>query len=486
MTRPWLGADKFGSLRTRSGDTRPKRATLIVMTEQPNSAITDIVPVDELRTRAEALWDWVQVSAFNIDNALQLALIIAAIAPALLFGPRLRHVINEQTKTRIKTGLWRRLLSAALELMTPLALYLILTAIRVGLGALDRPVAIVSAAISLMSAWLIIRAVTLVIRSRFWSTLAFYIIWPIAALDVFGLLDDVIAQLQALAIPLGETSEGEPVTLSLFDVLRTMIYFGLLFSIASFAGRTIDKQLQRSDEISPALSALISKVLGVLLPVLALLIALQMTGFNLATLAIFSGAVGIGVGLGLQKTVSNFAAGFTLLADKSIKPGDAISVDGQFGWVTGMQARYVSIRTRDGTEMLLPNDHFINNGVTNWSKSDHIVRMHAPFGVSYNTRDLKKVQSLAIEAAKTVNRVVSERDPVCNVMEFGDSSVNFDLRFWIRDPQNGQANVRSDVYLAIWDRLHEEGIEIPFPQMDLHVKALPERAKASDETKDAD
>jgi len=486
MTRLRLGADKIVSLRTRSGDTRPKRATLIVMTEQPNSAITDIVPVDELRTRAEALWDWVQVSAFNIDNALQLALIIAAIAPALLFGPRLRHVINEQTKSLIKTGLWRRLLSAALELMTPLALYLILTVIRVGLGALDRPVAIVSAAISLMSAWLIIRAVTLVIRSRFWSTLAFYIIWPIAALDVFGLLDDVIAQLQALAIPLGETSEGEPVTLSLFDVLRTMIYFGLLFSIASFAGRTIDKQLQRSDEISPALSALISKVLGVLLPVLALLIALQMTGFNLATLAIFSGAVGIGVGLGLQKTVSNFAAGFTLLADKSIKPGDAISVDDQFGWVTGMQARYVSIRTRDGTEMLLPNDHFINNGVTNWSKSDHIVRMHAPFGVSYKTRDLRKVQSLAIEAAKTVSRVVGERDPVCNVMEFGDSSVNFDLRFWISDPQNGQANVRSDVYLAIWDRLHEEGIEIPFPQMDLHVKALPEQAKASDETKDAD
>lgn len=456
------------------------------MTEQPQSALSDLVPVEDLRTRAEAVWTWVQGSALNLDNGLQLALILAAFVPALLFGPRLRAFIHDKTKTRIKTGLWRRLLTAALALMTPLALYLVLTVIRVGLGALDRPVAIVSAAISLMSAWLVIRAVTLIIRSHFWSTLAFYIVWPIAALDVFGLLDDVIAQLQALAIPLGETSEGEPVSLSLFDVLRTMIYFGLLFSVASFAGRAIDRQLQQSDEISPALSALISKVLGVLLPVLALLIALQMTGFNLATLAIFSGAVGIGVGLGLQKTVSNFAAGFTLLADKSIKPGDAIEVDGQFGWVTGMQARYVSIRTRDGTEMLLPNDHFINNGVTNWSKSDHIVRMHAPFGVSYNTRDLKKVQSLAIEAAKTVNRVVSERDPVCNVMEFGDSSVNFDLRFWIRDPQNGQANVRSDVYLAIWDRLHEEGIEIPFPQMDLHVKALPERAKASDEAKDAD
>lgn len=456
------------------------------MTEQPQSALSDLVPVEDLRSRAEAIWTWVQGSALNLDNGLQLALILAAFVPALLFGPRLRAFIHDKTKTRIKTGLWRRLLTAALALMTPLALYLVLTVIRVGLGALDRPVAIVSAAISLMSAWLVIRAVTLIIRSHFWSTLAFYIVWPIAALDVFGLLDDVIAQLQALAIPLGETSEGEPVSLSLFDVLRTMIYFGLLFSIASFAGRAIDRQLQQSDEISPALSALISKVLGVLLPVLALLIALQMTGFNLATLAIFSGAVGIGVGLGLQKTVSNFAAGFTLLADKSIKPGDAIEVDGQFGWVTGMQARYVSIRTRDGTEMLLPNDHFINNGVTNWSKSDHIVRLHAPFGVSYATRDLKAVQALAIEAAKTVDRVVSEREPVCNVMEFGDSSVNFDLRFWIRDPQNGQANVRSDVYLALWDALHEEGIEIPFPQMDLHVKALPERAKASDETKDVD
>ena len=229
------------------------------MTQQPDSALADIVPVDELRSRAEAIWDWIQVSALNIDNALQLALIVAAFVPALLFGPRLRNFIHAQTKSRIKTGLWRRLLTAALELMTPLALYLVLTVIRVGLGALDRPVAIVSAAISLMSAWLIIRAVTLVIRSHFWSAVAFYIAWPVAALDVFGLLDDVIAQLQALAIPLGETSEGEPVQLSLFDVLRTMIYFGLLFSVASFAGRAIDKQLQQSDEISPALSALICR-----------------------------------------------------------------------------------------------------------------------------------------------------------------------------------------------------------------------------------
>jgi small-conductance mechanosensitive channel len=188
------------------------------------------------------------------------------------------------------------------------------------------------------------------------------------------------------------------------------------------------------------------------------------------------GVVGIGVGLGLQRTISNFAAGFTLLADKSIKPGDAIELDGTFGWVTAMQGRYVSIRTRDGTELLIPNDHFITNGVINWSRSDNIVRLHAPFGVSYGQRDMRKVQEIAQEAARTVSRVVPDKDPVCNLMEFGDSSVNFDLRFWISDPQNGLANVRSEVYLAVWEALHEHDIEIPFPQRDVYIKEFPGRA----------
>jgi len=448
------------------------------MTQPTDSALTDLVPVDALSLRAQALLEWAQTAVLNLDNALQLGLLVAAFIPALVFGPRLRNLVHEATKSRIKTGLARRVLSAALTLMTPLALYLVLIGVQVGLGAVERPTGFISAALSLITAWLVIRAVTLIIRSPFWSKLAFYIAWPVAALDVFGLLDDVIVQLQALAIPLGETSEGEAVELSLFDVLRTVLYFAILFSVASFAGRAIDRRMSSSEELSPALRAMVSKVMGVLLPVLALLIALQMTGFNLATLAIFSGAVGIGVGLGLQQTVSNFAAGFTLLADKSIKPGDAIEVDGQFGWVTGMQSRYVSIRTRDGTEMLLPNDHFIANGVINWSKSDDVVRMHAPFGVSYTQRDLKLIQSIAIEAAKRVDRVVPSKEPVCNLMEFGDSSVNFDLRFWISDPHNGLSNVRSDVYLALWEALHEHGVEIPFPQMDLHVKSMPDQQQS--------
>jgi len=203
-------------------------------------------------------------------------------------------------------------------------------------------------------------------------------------------------------------------------------------------------------------------------------IALQIVGFNLATLAVFSGAVGLGIGLGLQRIAANFIAGFTLIADKSIKPNDVIEIDGTFGWVTAMQARYVAIRTRDGTEMLIPNDRFMSEGVTNWSRSDRVVRLHAPFGVSYRTEDLHQVQALAIEAAQSVDRVMTQPTPVCNLMEFGDSSVNFDLRFWITDPQNGMANVRSQVLMGLWDRLKANGIEIPFPQRDLHVRSWPD------------
>ena len=445
------------------------------------TALDDIIPVQALTQRLQTLLAWIEAEIVNVEVAIQLGLVLAAFIPALIFGPRLAELVRSATRKYFEAGPVRRLIDAFIALMTPLALYGVITILKVLLGAFDQPVAVLDAALSLLTAWLIIRAVTLVIRSKFWSNVAFYVAWPVAALDVFGLLDDVVMQLQALAIPLGETEDGEPVRLTFLDILRTLIYFAALFWAASLAGRAIDQQLDKSEELSPAFKALISKTLGILLPVLALLIALQMTGFNLATLAIFSGAVGIGVGLGLQRTVSNFAAGFTLLADKSIKPGDGIELDGTFGWVTEMKSRYVSVRTRDGTEMLIPNDQFITNGVINWSRSDKVVRLHAPFGVSYATRDLKQVQHLAQEAARTVDRVVPDKTPVCNVMEFGDSSVNLDLRFWITDPQNGLSNVRSDVYLAVWDALHEAGVEIPFPQRDIYIKEMPEKSQGESE-----
>jgi len=256
-------------------------------------------------------------------------------------------------------------------------------------------------------------------------------------------------------------------------VLRTLFYFVILLWAASLLGKLLQARIERIEELNPSLRALLVKLMNVVLPIVALLIAFQIVGFNLATLAVFSGAVGLGIGLGLQRIVANFIAGFTLLADKSIKPHDVIEIDGKFGWVTSMEARYVALRTRDGMELLVPNERFMTEGVVNWSRSDDVVRMHAPFGVSYRTKDLRKVQELAREAATAVARVVDRPAPVCNLVAFGESSVNFDLRFWIRDPANGIANVRSEVLIGLWEKLHANGIEIPFPQRDLHVRSWP-------------
>lgn len=444
--------------------------------EDADSVLDDLLPVDLLATWLETAVDWIRANLLTIDVAIQIGLITGALIPALVFGPRLQTLITRQLSSRAPSGVLKRAADALAVLATPIALYLTLTVIRIGLGSAGYPTQWIDASIALMNAWILVRLVTLVIQSRFWSRLAFYVAWPIAALDAFGALGPVVEQMRALAIPLGESASGQPIDISLFDIVRTLFYFGILFWAANVVGKLLQQRLNRVEELSPSLKALIGKMLNVILPVIALLIALQIVGFNLATLAVFSGAVGLGIGLGLQRIAANFIAGFTLIADKSIKPDDVIEIDGTFGWVTAMQARYVAIRTRDGTEMLIPNDRFMSEGVINWSRSDRVVRMHAPFGVSYRTEDLRQVQALAIEAAKSVDRVVAYPAPVCNLMEFGDSSVNFDLRFWITDPQNGMANVRSQVLMGLWDRLKANGIEIPFPQRDLHVKSWPEDA----------
>lgn len=440
------------------------------MQAREESVLEDVLPADEVTAALIALIDWVETYLLNVSVLIQIGLIFGALVPAIIFGPRLRRLIDAQLTGRVKTPFLRRLSSALAELATPIALYLTLTVIRIGLGSAALPMDWVAASLALMNAWILVRVVTLVIRSRFWSRLAFYVAWPIAALDAFGMLGPVVEQMRELAIPLGQGEGGTPIRFSLLDVIRTIFYFAILFWGATTLSRLLQQRLESVEELSPSLKALISKILNIALPIIALVIALQIAGFNLATLAVFSGAVGLGIGLGLQRIASNFIAGFTLIADRSIKPGDVIEIDSTFGWVTSMQARYVAIRTRDGTEILIPNDRFITEGVTNWSRSDKFVRLHAPFGVAYGTEDLKLVQKLATEAAAAASRVVDAPAPVCNLVEYGDSAVNFDLRFWITDPQNGMANVRSEVFMGLWERLKEHGIQIPFPQRDIHVR----------------
>ena len=438
-----------------------------------DSVLEELVPVDFAGGLLLDGWNWVQANLLTIEVAIQIGLIVAATVPAAMFGQTFQDFVRRSLRNRVEITLVNRLVDAVSILGVPIILYLTLAIINIGLGSASYPTEWVAAAIALMNAWIIVRMVTLVIQSPFWSKFAFYVAWPIAALDAFGALGPVIERMQELAIPLGTNDAGQRINISLLDVVKTLIYFGLLFWGSKLASRFIQQRVDEIDELNPAVKALIGKILNVILPVIALLIAFQIVGFNITTLAVFSGAVGLGVGLGLQGIIANFLAGFTLLADRSIKPGDVIEIEGQMGWVTSMQGRYVAVRTREGTELLIPNDRFMSEGVTNWSRSDRVVRIHAPFHISYTTQDVEQVQAMAIQIALDHERVVDDPAPLCNLLALSKSSIDFELQFWIKDPEQGLNNVRSDILVAILKQLRQDNIEIPYPQQDLHIKGWP-------------
>jgi small-conductance mechanosensitive channel len=197
-----------------------------------------------------------------------------------------------------------------------------------------------------------------------------------------------------------------------------------------------------------------------------------MVGIDLTAFAVFSGAIGVGVGFGLQKIVSNFVSGIILLLERSIKPGDIIEVGSTFGSVASLGARYASVRGLDGKEYLIPNENLITNQVVNWSYSSPLVRLEVEFGVAYES-DLHVVRGLAVAATRAVERVLSAPEPRCHVCGFGDSSINFVLRFWLSDPANGVVNLKGDVFLALWETFRDNEIELPFPQRDLRLRDIP-------------
>jgi len=436
------------------------------------SAFEQLFSLNDLQDQAISIWQWIVTNLFQPSVLIELSFVAAAFVVAGIVGPWLKTRVARHIVPRAPKGISRRAAVALGHLTGPLVFFILLNAVSIGMEVAEQSRYWISAAVSLSFAWIMIRLVTLVIRSKFWSQVAFYVVWPITALDIFGVLDDIIVYLEAAAIPLGADAEGLARSLSALDVLRGFLAFALLFWVAHLASKFLAKRIYEIEDLTPSLRTLIVKILNILLPVMAFFVALQLVGVNLAALAVFSGALGLGVGLGLQKSISNLISGFTLVADKSIKPGDVVSVSDTFGWVTSMGARYVAIRTRDGTEHLVPNDSFIEQGVINWSHADKVVRLHAPFGVSYGTKDLKAVREIACEALKDVPRILQDPSPQCNMLEFGDSSINFDLRFWINDPENGKASVISEVLLNLAEKLAENEIEIPFPQRDLHLRSI--------------
>ncbi|BCG95379.1 mechanosensitive ion channel family protein [Mesorhizobium sp. 131-2-1] len=312
-------------------------------------------------------------------------------------------------------------------------------------------------------AWLFAAVLSRIIRNRLVARTLGWLAWIYAALVILHVSDDAATFLDSLAIPLGA------VRLSALVVLKAALLLVATVWLAVVIGNYIDERVRLSEELTPSIRVLVGKVAKIGLVLVAGGVALSAVGLDLTALTVFSGAIGVGLAFGLQKVVSNFVSGVIILLDKSIKPGDTISLEGTFGWIRELRARFVSVVTRDGREFLIPNEDFITQRVINWSFSDNLVRLDVNFGVSYDA-DPHKVSELAIEAAISVGRVEADRRPVCWLTDFGDSSLNFVLRFWIRDPQQGLTNVRGKVLLALWDTFKANGISIPYPRREIIMR----------------
>ena len=300
------------------------------------------------------------------------------------------------------------------------------------------------------------------VRNRPLRRMVTWGLWIYATLYMLNVADDVAVFLDGVALTIGEFR------LSVLTVLPALVVVGAFLTMARLVSTTTAATIRKNEDISPSMQVLAVKGVQILLYGLAFFIGVRAVGIDLTGLAVLSGAIGVGLGFGLQKVVSNLVSGVIILLDKSIKPGDVISLGETFGWIQTLGARYASVVTRDGKEYLIPNEDLITGQVVNWSHSNDFVRLDIYFGTAYSD-DPHVVRKLAVDAAKGVDRVLSYKAPVCHIVGFGDSSVDYILRFWIKDPTGGLTNIRGNVYLALWDAFKENDISIPFPQREVKI-----------------
>jgi len=422
--------------------------------------------MEQITAQALELFNIVVGLLSTPEILFQLGLIFTLFLPALYLSKRVEPLLEERARRIRGMPGTLRFIVAFLRRMEWLffATLLAIAYLVTSLAPWPESNYLIYAAMLLAGAWLLISVVSHAIRKRFVGRMFAVIVWVFVAASILGIVDDIAAILDGIGFGIGK------VRLSVLSVMQALVFVGVLIWAALGIGNFLDRRIQRVEELTPSLRVLLGKILRIALIVMAITIAMQSLNIDLTALTVLSGAVGVGIGFGLQKVVSNFISGMIILLDQSIKPGDTITLGDTFGWIRELRARFVSVVTRDGREHLIPNEDFITTQVINWSFSDKYVRLDVPFGVAYDS-DPHEVTRLAIEAAASVDRVdTRHKKPVCWMTEFGDSSLNFLLRFWISDPQMGLTNIRGKVMMALWDTFKANGISIPFPHREVIMK----------------
>jgi small-conductance mechanosensitive channel len=399
---------------------------------------------------------------------LQLGLVLAGAGIAFAAGAALRSRIDMPSlATSWPAPL--RLFMRGLVGSAPSAVFAVLmTAAREIMLASTWPSRsyLLSVAANLAFAWLAIRLLTSGIRNTFIVRMVALLAWLVAALSIIGELEPAINALDSVSIGLGG--------LRLTPLL--LIQFAVLLAVAlwltNIASNFAESRITRSGDLTPSIQVLLVKMIRLGLMAFAIAVAMSAVGINLSALTIFTGAAGVGIGFGLQKIVANFISGIILLVDKSVKPGDLVTIGDSSGRISAMKTRYISVAAGDGREFLIPNEDLVTQKVVNWTYTDKNTLVKVNFGTNYDA-DPRLVCKLAIDVATAAPRAIKGKPPNCILVEFAEAGMKFSLTFWIADP-DGMDNVKSEVMLSLWEAFKREGIEVPYPVREIRVRgALP-------------
>ena len=325
-------------------------------------------------------------------------------------------------------------------------------------------------AVPLLFSLMLVRVAVYVLRRAFgagsplrkWERAIAWTIWIGVALHITGLLPEVVDLLDSFAFHVGKQR------ISLLNILQALLSVGITVVIALWAGRTIEGRLMSAPALNLNTRVVLSKLAKILLVIVAVLVALPAVGIDVTVLSVFGGALGVGIGLGLQKIAANYISGFLILLDRSISPGALVTIENRHGQITKLAARYVVVKGMDGTESIIPNETVITSVVINHSYSDRRVRVDVPIQVSYES-DVDRALELMLDAARSHSRVLADPAPAAQLKGFADSGINLELYVWVPDPEAGTGNLRSDLMRELWVSFKANNISIPYPQREVRI-----------------
>lgn len=287
-------------------------------------------------------------------------------------------------------------------------------------------------------------------------------IWLVVALHLAGLLPELVQGLEDAGFTVGKSR------VSVLLILQSVVTVVITVVVALWCSRLLENRLMRAEQINMNFRVVMTKLVRILLTLVGVLVALSAVGFDITLLSVFGGALGVGLGFGLQKIASNYVSGFIILLDESVHIGDVITLEGHYGVVEQIRSRYLVLRKLDNTEVIIPNETLIASPVINHSLTDRRAKVQMPIQVSYEG-DLELAMSIMRDAAVNHARVLKDPAPDVHVKGFGESGIDLQLSFWIPDPEEGSSSLQSALYLDIWRAFKAQGVSVPYPQREIRM-----------------